>query len=88
MLVAFSLPTCGPCKLLAPGLRALAARQSERLKVGKLDADANPTTARTYAVETFPTRILFDQGAPIERLDGYLPLRKIEATLQPHLDRV
>lgn len=84
-LVAFGAPWCGPCRLLAPGLRALAAIQKERLTVAKLDVDANPLAAARYAVETFPICILFKEGEPALRLDGYMPLRKIEAALAPHL---
>lgn len=87
MLVAFGAPWCGPCRLMSPGLRALAAIEKDRLVVAKLDVDANPTTAGLYEVETFPTCILFEAGEPVERLDGYMPLRKIEAALRPWLDR-
>ena len=85
MLVAFGLPWCGPCKLLAPGLRALAAREKDRLTIGKLDADANPATASAFDVDSFPTCILFDAGKEVERLDGYMPLRKLEQALRPYL---
>lgn len=86
-LVAFGAPWCGPCRLLAPGLRALAAIQKERLTVAKLDVDANPETAARYEVDTFPICILFRAGEPVERLDGYMPLRKIETALKPHLEK-
>jgi len=85
ILVAFGAPWCGPCRLLSPGLRALAATWKERLTVAKLDADANPATADLYRVDSFPTCILFDGGEPVARLDGYMPLRKMETALQPHL---
>lgn len=84
-LVSFGASWCGPCRLLAPGLRALASIEKERLTVAKIDADANPATADRYKVETFPVCILFRDGEPIERLDGYMPLRKIETILGPHL---
>jgi len=85
VLVAFGTSWCGPCRLLGPGLRALAATEKERLMVAKLDVDANPATAERYEVETFPVCILFSDGKEIERLDGYMPLRKIETLLAPHL---
>ena len=88
VLVAFGAPWCGPCRLLAPGLRVLAINERDRLLVAKLDVDDNPATADRYGVETFPICILFRDGEEIERLDGYMPLRKIETILQPHLDRV
>jgi len=85
-LVAFGAPWCGPCGLMSSGLRALAAQQSDRLIVAKLDVEANPATADRYEVETYPTCILFAAGAPVQRLDGYMPLRKLEAALRSRLD--
>lgn len=85
ILVAFSAPWCGPCKLMAPGLRALASTHRDRLTVAKLDADANPTTAEEWKVESYPMCLLFRGGEEVARLDGYLPLRKLEAALEPYL---
>ena len=85
VLVAFGASWCGPCRLLAPGLRALASMEKDRLMVTKVDVDINPVTTDRFGVETFPTCILFKSGEPMERLDGYLPLRKIQAILEPHL---
>ena len=86
VLVAFGAPWCGPCRLMSPALRALAALRKDRLMITKLDVEANPATAARYGVETYPTCILFGDGEELERLDGYMPLRKIEAALAPHLD--
>jgi thioredoxin 1 len=86
VLVAFGASWCGPCRLLYPGLRALASMQKDRLMVTKLDAEANPATADRFGVETYPICILFRAGEEVERLDGYMPLRKIEARLRPYLD--
>jgi thioredoxin 1 len=85
VLVSFGASWCGPCRLMAPGLRALAEMQKHRLKITKVDVDANPSTTKHYGVESYPTCILFKAGEPVERLDGYMPLRKIETILKPHL---
>ena len=85
VLVAFGASWCGPCHLMSSGLRALASQQRDRLRVAKLDVDDNPATADLYGVETFPTCILFRDGVELTRLDGYMPLRKIETSLAPHL---
>jgi thioredoxin 1 len=87
VLLVFGAPWCGPCQLLSPALRALAATHRDRLIVAKLDVDDNPATADRYGIETYPMCLLFRDGEEIERLDGYMPLRKIETLLAPHLDR-
>ena len=86
VLVAFTASWCGPCRLMAPALRALADIEKDRLMVTKLDPEANPATADRYGVETYPMCILFRAGEELARLDGYMPLRKIQAILAPHLD--
>lgn len=84
-LVAFGASWCGPCRLMSPGLRALASRWNDRLTVGKIDVEANPASADRWGVDSFPTAILFRDGAEVARFDGYMPLRKLEAALEPHL---
>ena len=88
ILVAFGASWCGPCHLMSSALRALAAQQRDRLVVAKLDVDDSPATADRFGVDTFPLCILFRDGAEVARLDGYMPLRKIETLLAPHLEAV
>lgn len=87
VLLAFGASWCGPCRLLSPALRALASTHRDRLRVAKLDVDDNPATADRYGIETFPYCLLFRDGEVTARLDGYMPLRKLETLLAPHLDR-
>jgi thioredoxin 1 len=84
-LVTFGASWCGPCRLMAPALRALAAKHRDNLVVAKLDVDDNPAVADRYGIETFPMGLLFRDGEEIARLDGYMPLRRIEAELAPWL---
>ena len=86
VLVSFGASWCGPCKLMAPALRYLAARRKDRLTVVKLDVDSSPATPKRYGVENFPVCILFRDGAELLRLDGYMPLKKVETALAPFLD--
>jgi thioredoxin 1 len=85
VFVAFGTAWCGPCGRLAPGLRALASIEKDRLTVVKVDAEASPETAWRWRIELYPTCILFKDGEPVLRFDGYMPLRKIEEALAPHL---
>ena len=62
ILVDFWAEWCGPCKMIAPVLEELAAEYGEKLKVCKMDVDANPETAPKYGIRGIPTLILFNNG--------------------------
>ena len=61
-LVDFWAEWCGPCKMIAPVLEELASEYGEKLKICKMDVDANPETAPKYGIRGIPTLILFNNG--------------------------
>jgi thioredoxin 1 len=81
VLVDFWAAWCPPCRMIAPILDQLAERHDGRLKVAKLDVDADPGLAATYRVSGIPTLILFENGAPAKTLVGARPLAALEAEL-------
>ena len=68
-LVDFTAEWCAPCRAIGPVLEQLAAEQ-EDLTVLKVDVDAAPEFAATYAVMSFPTLIFFVAGQPVHRHVG------------------
>ncbi len=62
VLVDFWAEWCGPCKMIAPVLDELAEEYADKLKVCKLNIDANPDTAPKYGVRGIPTLIIFKNG--------------------------
>jgi thioredoxin 1 len=72
---------CGPCKAIAPIVETLAREYEGRLKVMKLDVDANPRTASAYRVQSLPTVLVFKDGKPAERIVGAVPKQVIVDTL-------
>ncbi len=62
VLVDYWAEWCGPCKMIAPVLDELADEYDERLKICKLNIDANPETAPRYGVRGIPTLIVFKNG--------------------------
>ena len=70
LLVDFWAQWCGPCRAVAPVLEQIAAENTERLTVAKLDVDANPLTAQQYQVVSIPTLIVFKDGRPVTRMVG------------------
>jgi len=62
VLVDFWAAWCGPCRMLAPTVEAIAERYSGNVAVVKLNVDDNPSTAATYGIKAIPTLILFSDG--------------------------
>ena len=61
---------CGPCRGLAPHLEALAGELQGRLKVVKVDGDADPAVIQKYGVRTYPTLLLFSGGQLVNTHPG------------------
>ncbi len=87
VLVDFTAVWCGPCQRLDPEVERLNAEWAGAVRVAKLDVDQNPATAGQLGVLGIPALILFKNGQPVERLQGYLPKDRILAKLKPHLAR-
>lgn len=69
-VVDFFATWCGPCKMMAPVIEALAEEYAGRVKIGKLDVDENGDIAARYGVMTIPTIILFRNGEIVTKTIG------------------
>ena len=85
VLVDFGAEWCHPCKQLDPIVQELADEWRASVKVGKVDIDANVSSAMKYGVMGVPTLILFKDGIPVERLTGFVPKRRILDKFSPHI---
>jgi thioredoxin 1 len=63
VLVDYWAEWCGPCKMIAPILDEIAGEYEDRIKVCKLDIDANQETPPKYGIRGIPTLMLFKNGA-------------------------
>jgi thioredoxin 1 len=85
VLVDFTATWCGPCKMLDPIVKQLAAEWEGKVKVVKLDVDQNSAVAMQYQVMGVPTLMLFSKGEPQQRLTGYQPKDRIVSKLASHI---
>lgn len=73
---------CAPCKMLEPIVEDAARDFEGRIKVGKVDVDADPEIADQYKVMSIPTVLVFFQGKEIGRIVGYSPKREFYKRLE------
>jgi thioredoxin 1 len=81
VMVDFWAEWCGPCHRLAPVLDELATEYEGRVRIVKLDVDANPETARKYGILSMPTLSVFRGGEVVSQIIGAQPKSKLRAQL-------
>ena len=70
---------------MAPLMDWAADTYGERLAVGKLEVDGNPSTRDAYEVQGIPTLILYRDGEVIARHEGAIAKPQLQAFLDANL---
>ena len=81
VLVDFWAEWCMPCKALGPTIDELATEYAGRVKVGKVDTDANQSLSSQFQISAIPTVILFKGGEIREKFVGLRSKRDLAASL-------
>ena len=70
VLVDFWAEWCMPCRMLTPTIEAVATEFAGKVKVGKVDTDANRNVAMRFQINAIPTVILFKDGQVKKKFVG------------------
>ena len=85
VLVDFWATWCGPCKMIAPIVEELSKEYKDKMKIGKVDVDANPKTATSYGIMSIPTIIFFKKGKVMNQVAGVLNKNDLKRKIEENL---
>ena len=86
VLVDFWAEWCGPCRMLAPIVDKIAAANTGKIAVGKMNVDENPNTPQQFGIQGIPTLLLFKGGQVVSQMVGYQSQENIQRTIDEALE--
>jgi thioredoxin 2 len=78
VVVDYWAPWCGPCRMVAPELQKVAARQAGRVLVVKVNTDKLTELGERFGIRSIPTLAVFAGGREVARTAGARPAEDIE----------
>ena len=84
VLLDFWAEWCGPCRVIAPAIEAIAESRSD-IKVGKVNVDAQQQLAVTFAIDSIPTLVLVKDGEIVGKLIGLNSKTIIESFINKYV---
>jgi thioredoxin 1 len=75
-------PWCGPCRMIAPTVEAMAKDYKGRVVFGKLNTDENIQISTKFGIMSIPTLLFFKGGKLVDKTIGALPRQQIEEHLK------
>lgn len=85
VMVDFWAPWCGPCKMIAPAVEALADEYAGRCKVVKLNTDENQDVATRFQIMGIPTLLFIKNGEPVDKVVGAASSQQLKDKIDAHL---
>ena len=85
VLVDFWAEWCGPCRMIAPSVEAIAEEYKEKAGVYKMNVDENMNVPQQYGIRGIPTLILFKGGQEQERIVGAVTREAIAKVIDKYV---
>ena len=85
VLVDFWAEWCQPCKMLAPTVEELAGEYEDKILVGKLNVDDNPSIATQFGIRGIPTLLFFKGGKVVQQMVGVKSKAEIKKVIEKDL---
>jgi thioredoxin 1 len=73
---------CGPCKMIAPILKELARDYKDKIKIAKIDVDAESDLAQKFNIVSIPTIMIFNKGQVVHQQVGAVPRQALEKMIK------
>ena len=77
IVIDFWAEWCGPCRMMTPNFEMAAPRLEPRVRLGKLDTEAEPAIAQRYSIRGIPSMVMIRKGREVARTSGAMPTSAI-----------
>lgn len=77
-IIDFYADWCGPCKMIAPVLEELSEEYGDKLKIYKIDTEAEQELAAAFAIRSIPSLLFIPMDSEPQMANGALPKQNLE----------